>query len=77
MSVCPEALRIPDSAGNLPIHLACVSDNVDIAKALLPTALQGKRKGKKEANNLQNIVRESVDTRCCWFVPTVYVHVYM
>ena len=68
VSVCPKVLLIGDDGGNLPIHLACQSGNVDIVKKLLPAVKKQENKSKKkrwqdESSNLQSIILTSIKKR--------------
>ena len=72
VSVCPKVLLIGDDCGNLPIHLACQSGNVDIVKKLLPAMKKQenksknkskKKRQKNESSNLQSIILTSINKR--------------
>ena len=68
--VCPRVLVIGDDCGDLPLHMACASDQVAMVKELLQCS-QGEETGKRSSGRrklLKKYTLESLDTRSvCYY----------
>ena len=67
LNIYPEAMLMKDKSLNLPLHIACKFDRLEIVKELLMTEVEEQgRKGRLRANKLQRLARELLEERCIY-----------